>query len=123
MRASVDSNFNTSKIEDNHQSEPINDEANFEEYHESDLNSSINTRNSEIRSGKKVLKLVLVGNTTVGKTCLIKQYLWNQYTDLYEPSVLDVFKGTKNIDGHTVDVEIHDTSGDEHLGTNRKVQY
>ena len=76
---------------------------------------------SEYSHGKKELKLVLVGNTTMGKTCLIKQYLYNQYSELYEPSVLDVFKGTKNIDGHTVEVEIHDTSGDEHLGTNRKV--
>ena len=59
----------------------------------------------------------------MGKTCLIKQYLFNEYTELYEPSVLDVYKGTKNISGHTVELEIHDTSGDEHLGTNRRVQY
>ena len=31
--------------------------------------------------------------------------------------------GEKNVNGKTVHVEIHDTSGDEHLGVNRKVQY
>ena len=66
---------------------------------------------------------MLVGNTTMGKTCLIKQYLYNQYSELYEPSVLDVFKGTKNIVGHTVEVEIHDTSGKNRVGVNREVQY
>ena len=37
--------------------------------------------------------------------------------------MLDVYQGTKNINRKQVDLEIHDTSGDEHLGTNRQVQY
>ena len=37
--------------------------------------------------------------------------------------MLDVYKGPKNINKHRVMLEIHDTSGDEHLGTNRKVVY
>ena len=77
----------------------------------------------ESDKGLKQLKLVLVGDTSVGKSCLITNFLKNTFTDDYEPTVLDVFRGTKNVDGKQVDVEIHDTSGDDHLGVNRKVQY
>ena len=66
---------------------------------------------------------MLVGDSSVGKTCLIRNYLYNEFSDDYEPTVLDVFTGSKNVSKQTVDVEIHDTSGDEHLGTNRKIQY
>jgi len=37
--------------------------------------------------------------------------------------VLDVYKGIKNVQKKQIEIEIHDTSGDEHLGVNRKVQY
>ena len=66
---------------------------------------------------------MLVGDTSVGKSCLITNYLRNTYSDEYEPTVLDVYRGTKNIKGKQVEIELHDTSGDEHLGVNRKVQY
>ena len=55
----------------------------------------------------------------MGKTCLIHNYLHNQFSDEYEPTVLDVYRGTKNVKGSQVEIEIHDTSGDDHLGVNR----
>ena len=70
-----------------------------------------------------MVKLVLVGDTSVGKTCLIINYLKNLYSDDYEPTVLDVYRGTKNVAEKQVEVEIHDTSGDELLGVNRAVQF
>ena len=73
--------------------------------------------------GPKKLKLVLVGDTSVGKSALITNYLYNLFNDEYEPTVLNVYKGVKNVGGKKVDIEIHDTSGDDHLGVNRKVQY
>ena len=63
--------------------------------------------------------MVLVGDTSVGKTCLIHNYLHNQFSDEYEPTVLDVYRGTKNVKGSQIEIEIHDTSGDDHLGVNR----
>ena len=50
----------------------------------------------------------------MGKSCLITNYLKNEYTDDYEPTVLDVYKGTKNLKKRQIEVEIHDTSGDRH---------
>lgn len=44
----------------------------------------------------KELKLVLVGDTTVGKSCLIINYQQQIFSEDYEPTCLDVFRGTKN---------------------------
>ena len=67
--------------------------------------------------------MVLVGDTAVGKSCLIVNYLRNEFSEEYEPTVLDIYRGTKNVDGKQIELEIHDTSGDEHLSVNRKQQY
>ena len=65
----------------------------------------------------------MTGDTAVGKSCLITNYLNNSFTEDYEPTVLDVYRGIKNVQKKQIEIEIHDTSGDEHLGVNRKVQY
>ena len=74
-------------------------------------------------TGAKKIKMVLTGDTAVGKSCLITNYLNNSFSEDYEPTVLDVYKGIKNVKKKQLEIEIHDTSGDEHLGVNRKVQY
>ena len=66
---------------------------------------------------------MLVGDNSVGKSSLITSYRKNEFSEAEEPTVLDVYRGTKNINKEKVDVEIHDTSGDENLGTNRNLQY
>ena len=45
------------------------------------------------------------------------------FSDDYEPTVLDIFKGPRAFEGKQITLEIHDTSGDEHLGVNRAVSY
>ena len=72
-------------------------------------------------SGPKSVKIVLVGDTSVGKSCLITNYLYNTFTDDYESTVLDVYRGTKNVMKRKIYLEIHDTSGDDSLGINRQV--
>ena len=62
----------------------------------------------------------MAGDTAVGKSCLIRNYINNDFSEDYEPTVLDVFRGVKNVQDRQIEIEIHDTSGDEHLGVNRK---
>ena len=62
----------------------------------------------------------MVGDTAVGKSCLIENYLHNAFSDDYEPTVLDPYRGPKNINKEMVELEIHDTS---HVASNRKVVY
>ena len=69
------------------------------------------------------MKVVLVGDNAVGKTCLITNFLHNTFTENYEPTVLDVYHGTKSLNKRQLDLELHDTSGDENLAANRKVVY
>ena len=66
---------------------------------------------------------MLVGDNSVGKSSLITSYRKNEFSEVEEPTVLDVYRGTKNINKEQVDVEIHDTSGDENLGANRSLEY
>ena len=79
--------------------------------------------NNDNDDGIPKLKVVLVGDTAVGKSCLITNYLHNTFTDNYEPTVLDIYKGQKALNKEQVDVEIHDTSGDKQLAESRRVQY
>ena len=57
--------------------------------------------------------MVLVGDTSVGKSCLIRNYLENSFSEDYEPTVLDIYKGIKNVSHKQIEIEIHDTSGDD----------
>ena len=66
--------------------------------------------------GQREIKLVLVGDASVGKTSLITNYLHNRFNEDYEPTVLDVYKGVKNIKKRQILIEIHDTSGDDVTG-------
>ena len=50
-------------------------------------------------------------------------YLEEKYDDDYEPTVLDVYRGSKNLNEKQVEIEIQDCSGDDLNGVNRKVQY
>ena len=43
------------------------------------------------------IKVVLVGDTAVGKSAMITNYLFNQFSEDYEPTVLDVYRGIKNV--------------------------
>ena len=47
----------------------------------------------------KSVKIVIVGASTVGKTCLINNYNTNAFSDEHIPNVLDVFRGPLEIDG------------------------
>ena len=69
--------------------------------------------------GPREIKIVLVGDTAVGKSALIRNYLHNDFSNNYEPTVLDVFRGSKMFGQRELKLEIHDTSGADELEVNR----
>ena len=85
--------------------------------------SRVSSKRQTNSSGLKSCKVVICGDTTVGKTAMIHNYVNNKFDDKYEPNVLDVFKGEKPIDGEVYDVEINDTGGDENITDQRKLVY
>ena len=55
---------------------------------------------------------MVVGDLAVGKSCLIKNFVRNSFSEDYKPTLQDVYKGTKKVNKRDIYVEIHDVSGD-----------
>ena len=62
------------------------------------------------------MKIVVVGDTAAGKTCLITAFAYNTYSANNEPTELDRYEADKNftIQGITImlSLEIHDSTGE-----------
>jgi len=59
-------------------------------------------------------KLVLLGETAVGKTCLTIRFVRNEFYEFQEPTIGAAFlTQTVNLDSQTVKFEIWDTAGQE----------
>ena len=54
------------------------------------------------KTGPRKIRMVIVGASSVGKTCMITNYNTSAYNTDYIPSVLDIFKGEREINGHKV---------------------
>ncbi|XP_067136921.1 ras-related protein Rab-22A-like [Centruroides vittatus] len=67
-------------------------------------------RSSEVRH----MKVCLIGNAGVGKTCLATRLIYNTYNPLTPPSI-GVAYGTKHfrIEGYSYQIHIWDTAGEE----------
>ncbi len=75
------------------------------------------TRNSEIKRIK--LKIILLGDTSVGKTSILTRYIDNKFDDNYKCTIQTGIK-TKTLDidlNHTVSMNIWDTAGQEKYRT------
>lgn len=61
----------------------------------------------------QTLKIVIVGDPRVGKTCLLMSYATNSFPQEYVPSVFPDSSVNVMVDGKTVDLRLWDTCGDE----------
>lgn len=59
------------------------------------------------------LKLTLVGDGGVGKSCLILQYMYSDFIEEYEPTKADAYRRTIQLQGDEVQIDILDTAGQE----------
>ncbi len=57
------------------------------------------------------IKLVVVGNGTVGKTSLILTFAVNRFPHGYVPCIYDNHVGEVNIDGKEYSIDLWDTAG------------
>ena len=57
---------------------------------------------------------MIVGDTAVGKSCLIDSYLYNRFNENYAPTIKESYKGTKKVNDEMINLLFADTSGDEH---------
>jgi Ras-related protein Rab-6A len=59
-------------------------------------------------------RVVMVGNTSVGKTAIINQYIYNNTSPDIQPTVgIDFFAKALKVNGRTVRLQLWDTAGQE----------
>lgn len=71
----------------------------------------------------KSVKIVAIGDGSVGKTCLLVTYTKNQFPEEYVPTVYENYSEMINIENETIRLEIWDTAGQEEYSNLRPASY
>ena len=84
-------------------------------------NKMVKTAQQKPEEGE--LKIVVVGDGAVGKTCLVASYISDEFPEHYIPTVFDAHKGTIAFRNEQKTLIIWDTAGQEDLNKLRVMAY
>lgn len=66
-------------------------------------------------------RLVMLGGAGVGKSCILKQFIFHTYTDKYRATIEDLYNREYDLGHMTLKVDILDTSGDQQFPAMRRL--
>lgn len=69
------------------------------------------------------MKLVIIGDGGVGKTCLLLTYINKGFPRQYSPTVVDNYQARVKVGPHSVCLDIWDTAGQEDFENIRNLSY
>ncbi|TGZ62030.1 hypothetical protein CRM22_007657 [Opisthorchis felineus] len=74
-------------------------------------------------SSDRPVKIVVLGDGMVGKTCLLMTYTSGHYPSEYVPTVFENYLGSVKVDGKALAFELWDTAGQEEYSHLRPLSY
>ncbi|XP_017776689.1 PREDICTED: GTP-binding protein Di-Ras1 [Nicrophorus vespilloides] len=77
--------------------------------------------NGTTMSDYERIRLVILGGAGVGKSCIIKRFLTNTYTDKYRSTIEDLYNREYDLGHMTLKVDILDTAGDMQFPAMRRL--
>ncbi|KAK5642000.1 hypothetical protein RI129_008167 [Pyrocoelia pectoralis] len=77
--------------------------------------------NGTTMSDYERIRIVILGGAGVGKSCIVKRFLTNTYTDKYRSTVEDLYNREYDLGHTTLKVDILDTAGDMQFPAMRRL--